>query len=314
MKMKTLRSKRLCAGDIIGLISPASPVFDILKIDNAVKYLESSGYKVQRGKNIYKRNGFLAGTDIERADDINRMFADDEVKAIFCLRGGYGSGRLLPLIDYNLIKANPKIFAGYSDITALHLALFKECKLITFSAPMPAVDFQPPIEEYTVSHFFDLISSKNGCPTSEFHLQKGNIISNGKAGGPLLGGNLTLVTSLIGTPFLPNFKDAVLFLEEIEEAPYRIDRMLNQLSLSGLLAKISGVILGAFTNCKGSNPEKPTLSLEEIFHNYFTKLNIPVIKNFPHGHITEFQTLPLGCPVTIDTEQKKIIFEINPVI
>ncbi len=308
--MKTLRAKPISQGDTIGLISPASPVWDTIKISNSVTYLESLGYKVICGKNIYKKYGFLAGTDTERADDINSMFGNDQVNAIFCLRGGYGSGKLLNLLDYGLIRANPKIFVGYSDITALHLALYKKCKLITYSGPMPAVDFQEPVDEYSISHLLNLISSKEKFKSFDYDLQNTNIIADGKATGQLLGGNLSILASQIGTPFLPNFKHAILFLEEIEEAPYRVDRMLNQLELSGILNIISGVILGAFTNCTESNPGKPTLSLEEIFQNYFLKLNIPVIAGFPHGHIQKFRTLPLGSPTTLDTELKIITFNL----
>src|SRR5687768_6332376 len=216
--MTVVKPPRLRKGDLIGLVSPASTPSSAEKIEGGVRYLEGLGYRVKVGAHAAKSHGYLAGTDQERAEDINSMIADPQVKAIFALRGGYGTPRLLPLIQYRLLARQPKIVSGFSDITALQLAIYKKSRLVTFSGPMPAVEFWKGPDPYTEENFWRLVTSK---------LSIGALLNpedeplcvhrEGKATGVLLGGNMALVTSTLGTPFMPSLRKAVLVLEEVDE-------------------------------------------------------------------------------------------------
>ncbi len=312
--MKILKPKKLLNGDLIGLISPASAVDEFSKVEQGVKYFEKLGYKVEVGKNIGKLHGYLAGSDEERLSDLHYMLRKKEVKAIFCIRGGYGSNRLLNKIDYNLVKRNPKIFVGYSDITALQLGFFAKTGLITFAGPMLAVDFYSEVNSYAEESFWTSITSnkplgKVKMPNGEklFGLNKGEKI------GRIIGGNLAVLSSLIGSKFLPDLKGKILLLEEIGEAPYRIDRMLSQLSFSNNLDKISGAVLGAFIDCNEKDPTKSSLTLGEVIEDYFGKLKVPVIYNLSHGHIENNLTIPLGIKVKINSSRTTLEFSESPV-
>jgi muramoyltetrapeptide carboxypeptidase len=302
--MRIVKPKRLKRGDLIGVISPSSSPDDITRIEKGVRYLESSGYKVIVGKNVGQNYGYLAGTDEQRIDDLHSMFGNREVKAVFCVRGGYGSPRLLDKIDYRLIERNPKIFVGYSDITALQLALLAKTGLITFAGPMIAVDFYDTINPYTEEIFWRLLTSnkkfgKINLPGNE----KIFTIVKGKTKGKIAGGNLSTFAALSGTKYTPQMKNKILLLEEINEAPYRIDRMINQLRLTGILKNVSGVILGAFVECYESDANKRTLTLSEVIADYFGKLKVPVVYNFPHGHIKNNITVPIGINLKINTSR-----------
>ncbi len=304
--MKILKPKALKKGDIIGIISPASSPDDFTRIEQGVRYLESLGYRVKLGKHIFKRYGYLSSTDDERAEDLNGMFADEKVRAIICVRGGYGTPRLLDRVDYSLIKRNPKIFVGYSDITALQLAIFKRTGLVTFSGPMLAVDIYSNFDDFSEEFFWRILTSKER--KIEIKNPDGvelNTLKPGKATGILLGGNLSLIASIMGTKYQPNFNESVLVIEDIGEEPYRIDRYLSQLKNSGVLYKISACILGQFTDCVPKEPEK-SLTLEQIFNDYLGNLKIPVISNLSYGHIPQKLTLPLGVKVGLDAKRQKI--------
>ncbi len=311
--MNVIKPAQLQSGATVGLITPASPVADKEKIRKSIDYLVEQGYKVKTGQNVGEVSGYLAGSDEQRVNDIHALFSDPEVKAIFCLRGGYGSGRMLDRVDYSLIRNNPKIFIGYSDITALHSAFFSKCGLVTFSGPMPAVDFQSESPSFTTTEFWKLVQTRDYW--KEFRLPESanlTFLTEGTAEGTLLGGNLTLINSLLGTAYLPDLRGSILFIEDIGEPPYRIDRMLNQLKLANVLSKLQGVILGDFSECIEPEPEKPTLSLQEVFANYFGDLSVPVLAGFPHGHIKLFSTLPLGIKVRISSLEKPITLLENP--
>ncbi|MBZ0199130.1 MAG: LD-carboxypeptidase [Ignavibacteriaceae bacterium] len=307
--MRIVKPKKLQQGDLIGILSPASSPDDLERIEKGVKYLEKRGYKVLVAKHVGKNHGYLAGTDSERLNDLHNLFQNKEVKAIICVRGGYGTPRLLDKIDYKKIKNNPKIFIGYSDITALQMAFLKNAGLVTFAGPMLAVDFYDEVNTYAEDFFWKMITSekkmgKVELPENEniFKLTKGN------ASGMLVGGNLALIAGLIGTNYLPSFKNSILFLEDVGEVPYRIDRMLSQLKLSGALDEIAGVILGSFSDCNEHDPMKKTLSLGEVIDDYFGHLNIPVVYNFPHGHIPAKATLPFGIEVKVNAAKEYIEF------
>lgn len=306
--MKIIKPKKLSKGDVIGIISPASSPDDLSKIESGVKYLENLGYRIEVGKNVGKYHGYLAGVDNERVDDLHYMFKKKEIKAIISVRGGYGTPRLLDKIDYNLIERNPKIFIGYSDVTALQMAILCKTGLVTFAGPMLAVDFADNnISPYTEEMFWPMITSnkkfgKIDLPDDEkiFSLIKGT------AKARLVGGNLALVSSLVGTDYLPSMKDKILFLEEIGELPYRIDRMLNQLRLSKILNQVKGVVLGAFIDCNEIDPTKRTLTLGEVISDYFESLNVPVVYNFKHGHIKDNVTLPFGIMFKLNASRNYI--------
>ena len=299
--MEIIKPEKLKRGDVIGIISPSSPVSDKVKLDSGVSYFEKMGYRVKVGINAMKEWGYLAGTDEERVEDIHNMFLDNEVKLIICLRGGYGASRLLDKIDYRIVKNNPKIFCGYSDITVLQNAFFKKTGLITFAGPMAGVDFYEDISEFTEQNFWNTVTSskpiKLNCP-------KGKRLSSYRSGiaeGKLIGGNLSMFVSLIGTEYLPGPEGKILFLEEVDEVPYRIDRMLNQLRLSGYLGKIKGVILGSFTDCIENDLQRKSLKLEEVMDDYFINdFHAPVLYNLNHGHIKDNITMPIGLNVKIN--------------
>ncbi len=302
----SLKPPALKKGDVIGIISPASSPDNFSRIEKGIFYLESLGYRVKPGKHIYKRLGYLSASDDERAEDLNEMFADPQVRAIFCVRGGYGTPRILDKINYNLIKRNPKIFVGYSDITALQLAIFKKTGLITFSGPMVAVDMYSDFDTFAEEFFWKILTNN----LKKIEIKNPDDVplvamKPGVATGILLGGNLSLLASIVGTKFQPDFSNSILVIEDIGEEPYRIDRYLSQLKNSGILGKIKGCIIGQFTDCLAKEPEK-SLTLEQIFNDYFGNLKIPVISNLSYGHISRKITLPIGAKVKIDAKRKNI--------
>jgi muramoyltetrapeptide carboxypeptidase len=299
--MRFIKPKRLCVGDLIGIISPASTPDDLSRINSGVKYLEKLGYKVQVGSHVGKYHGYLAGSDEERLSDLHSMFKNKNVKAVMCVRGGYGAPRLLDKIDYKLIKRNPKIFVGYSDITALQMAFLQKANLVTFAGPMLAVDFYDEVSSFTEDFFWRLVTSnkkigriKNPNNEKMYQLRKGS------AGGQIVGGNLALLVSLMGTQYFPDIRNKILLLEDTGEAPYRLDRLINQLRIANVFDKVRGVVLGAFTDCKEADPTKKTLTLGEVIEDYFTKIKKPVVYNFQHGHIKDNITIPYGIKVKLN--------------
>jgi len=300
--MDAVTPSALPSGGLIGLVSPATTVGDLSRIEKAARYLEGRGYRVAVGENVRKVHGYLAGTDAERAADLHSMFANKEVKAVMCIRGGYGTPRLLPLLNYRLIARNPKIFVGYSDITALQLAFWKKCRLVTFQGPMPGVDFIDPVDPFSEEMFWRLITSPRKAGRLVLPGQALTSLRPGHASGRLLGGNLSLVVALMGTAFLPDFRDAILCLEDVDEEPYRLDRMLMQLRLGGVLRRCAGVLLGQFTDCVPRDPSKPSLTVDEILQETAAASPVPVLANAPFGHIPVKLTVPFGVRARIDAE------------
>jgi muramoyltetrapeptide carboxypeptidase len=313
--MKVLKPKKLESGDLIGIISPASSPDKLEKIENGVKYLEKLGYRVKIGENVGKVHGYLAGTDDERLSDLHSMFKDKNVKAIFSIRGGYGSGRLLDKIDYGLIKKNPKIFVGYSDITSLQMAILKKTGLITFAGPMLATDFSSAVNEFAEENFWSVItSSKKIGKLHNPREEKFYALNSGRGEGPILGGNLAVLGSLMGTDYLPNLKNSILLLEDIGETPYRIDRLLNHLKLAKVFELVKGVILGRFVDCYEKDKSKETIKLNEVIEHYFSGLKIPVLYSFSHGHIKENLTIPFGLTCKLNTSRGFVEILENAVI
>ncbi len=300
---KLIKPKRLKAGDTVALISPSSGL-SADQIAKAVENMTSLGLKSKLGKYAGALNGFLAGTDKQRVEDIHWAFSDRSVDAVWCLRGGYGLSRILPQIDYRLIKANPKAFIGYSDITALHVAMHQRCGMVTFHGPVATSTLSDYTKDHVVKTLFNgtapdkiELSSDNTANTSL--LYKTEVIRAGTARGPLIGGNLSLLTAVAGTPYaLKDVKGKILFTEDVGEKPYRIDRMFTQLKQSVDMRQLAGLALGIFSECDA--PEgSPTVI--EVVKDQFADLGIPVIYGLSFGHIRDQCTLPLGVEAELDT-------------
>jgi len=305
--MKTIKPKVLKKGDLIGLVAPASTPSSEEKVNQSIKYLEQLGYRVKLGESVYKIFGYLAGTDKERAKDFNDMVKDRKIKAIFALRGGYGTPRILSMIDYTSLRKNPKIIVGYSDITALQLAVFRKTGLITFSGPMPAIDMCNGMDSYTEEHFWRCLTSINRIGLLSNPVNKPlRILRPGIARGHLLGGTISLLVSLLSTPFQPQLSNSILVIEDIDEAPHRVDRMLAQLYNAGVLQKLSALVYGKFINCIPSDLSVPHLTLEQIQKDYAKKVCCPVASDFQYGHVTPKLTIPLGVKAMLDTKRKCI--------
>jgi muramoyltetrapeptide carboxypeptidase len=298
--MRIIKPKCLRHADVIGICAPGSPPASEDKLNKGICYLEHLGFRVELGKNIYRRRGYLAGTDTQRAADINQLFANSRVKAIFTVRGGYGSHRILPFLDYSLIKHNPKILVGYSDITALHFAVLTKSGIVSFSGPMVASEMSEGLRGEVEERFWNMLMSPNP-PNAIKGKSKPLSILDGKgvATGRLLGGNLSLISALIGTPFFPSLNDPIFILEEIDERPYRIDRMLQQIKLSGIFNNTKGIALGDFSGCD-SEKKKTSLSLQEVFKDAFQHHQFPIISNLPFGHLKNSLSFPIGVRAKID--------------
>ena len=289
--------KPLKYGDTVMIIAPAGPP-SIEHILQAKQKLEELGLFVIIGQSVQEKRGYLAGDDAIRVHDLHKAFANPYVKAIFCARGGYGTGRLLPYINYALIRDNPKIFWGYSDITALHIAFGQFSQLVTFHGPMME-EVGKGLDSLSFSSFKQLF---HPCSIISEGLEFIHSFSCSIT-APLVGGNLAVITSTLGTPYEIDTRNKLLLLEEIAEEPYRIDRMLNQLRLGRKLEQCAGVI---FASCHNCTSQKPSLSISEILYDYITSYNIPLLSGLPIGHIQPNVGVPLSVPATINGKQKTL--------
>ena len=306
----TLKPPRLKAGDTVGLINPAGATFHPDDVAIAQETLAALDLKMKPGKHLLDRYGYLAGSDKARAEDINTMFADSKVNAILTLRGGWGCNRLLDLLDYRSIARHPKIIMGYSDITSLLLALNAKTGLVTFHGPVGTSTWNTYSTNFVRKLLFNggAFSMENPREKGDNLAQTQNrvlTISGGKAKGRLLGGNLSVLTSMIGSDYLPDFTDNILFLEEVGEDIYRVDRMLTQLRLSGVLGRISGFVFGDCKNC-GPGEGYGSLTLEEVFDDHIKPLKIPAWYGAMIGHIENKFTVPLGIRAEINATNGKI--------
>jgi muramoyltetrapeptide carboxypeptidase len=305
--MTIIKPPRLRKGDLIGLVTPASTPSTEEKIQKGAQYFEHLGYRVKLGKYIRSEHGYLAGTDEHRAADFNEMVRDKNVKAIFAIRGGYGTPRILQMIDYRMLKANPKIIVGHSDITGLQLAVFRKTGLVAFSGPMTGVEMWNGIDPYTEENLWRLLTSTKKIGVLENPKDEPlKILKNGNARGQLLGGNFSLLACLMGTPFQPRLRGSILFLEDVEEAPHRVDRMLAQLLNAGVLPALAALVFGKFTDCNPSDPNKPYLTIDQVQEEYAEKIKCPVLANFQYGHIARKLTLPIGLHAALNTKQNRI--------
>ena len=298
---------RLRAGDIVGLIEPAGFTVDAFDLNIVLDTVRAMGLVPKPAPHLLKRYGYLAGTDRDRAADVNAMFADPAVRAIFAVRGGWGSARILPYLDYAVIRANPKLLVGFSDVTALHLALAARSQCPTIHGPNAAsswgalswesfrrLAFAGEMPTYRMPDGAeDRLVQRRGRPRT---------FGAGKASGRLLGGNLAVLTALVGTPYLPDFTGAILFVEEIDEAEYRIDRMMTQLSQAGMLGKVAGVVFGQCTNCGTDDSPGIGFSLSEILDQHLAPLGVPAFQGALFGHVANQYSLPVGIRAEIDAD------------
>lgn len=311
-----IRPKPLRTGDTVGLITPSTYVSDPDRLALAEHTVRYFGLKPKWGRNVRKQSGYLGGSIAERVDDLHAIFRDPEVNGIFCIRGGYGSAQLLDHIDYALIRSNPKIFLGYSDITALHLAINKKAGLITFHGPVVLSRFTDYTQKYFRKALFDSvpIGAVTNPPESNTLRPAHTLrtVRPGRASGTLIGGNLTLISTTMGTPYEIETSGRILFMEDIGEEPYRIDRMLTQLKLAGKLDAAAGIIWGECEDCH-PNDYKPsfqsTLSLGEIVDNILGNLKIPVLSGLTIGHTDDQVTLPEGVMATLDADKQELTIQ-----
>lgn len=289
-------------GDTIGLVAPSSALRQVDGLVKSIKVLEQQGFKVVIGESCGKKYGYLSGNDDTRARDINMMFKDKNIDAVFCLRGGYGTPRILDMLDYDMIRENPKIFIGYSDITAIHIALNQICDLITFHGPMVASDMLVDFNDFSKESYMNTITSTMplGKMNNPVGIEIKSMVS-GKARGKIVGGNLSLIVSTIGTLYEIDTVGKILFLEDIDEFTYSVDRMLTQLRLSGKLKDCEGIILGDFTKCLPQY-ENFDHTLMEVFHDIIVQAKKPTIYNLMAGHCTSKITIPLGVDAILDAD------------
>lgn len=311
-----IKPPALKKGDTIGLVTPASPLFEAHRtVIEATEKLHNLGFKTVLGKNIFKRYGYLAGSVEERVSDLHDMFSNPEVKAIMAIRGGYGSAQLLPHLDYELIKKHPKILIGYSDITSLLLGIHAQTGLVTFHGPVAVSTFTDYTRKYLKQALMDTHAPQHiaDAPYDE-NLQTSNRIwafKQGIATGKLVGGNLTLFQSLLGTPFEVDTRDAILFFEDVGEEPYDVDRMLNHFKMAGKFDHCRGVIFDKMPTVKPADYEPAfyrNLSVEQVIEDVFKEFDFPVCVGFSLGHIKNKPTMPLGIKVRLDANKRQIEF------
>jgi muramoyltetrapeptide carboxypeptidase len=301
---------RLAPGDTIGLAAPASPPDKPEIIDEVISRFTALGFKIKPGKFLRERDGYLAGSDEERAADINALFADPEVKGIFALRGGYGSCRILPLLDYTAIRANPKPFVGYSDITAMHLAILVKSGLVTFHGSNASSAFQPEnIAACRQMLMASEVAAAGPCAgagilfsRNDSHGAKVKTVVPGRAQGQLLGGNMTCLLRLLATPYAPDFRRAILFLEDTCEKAYRVDGMFAHLRLAGILSQISGLILGQFDHTDADEQTRITACLQREAE----RIGVPCVSGAPIGHFPEQIIVPQGAQAELDAGEGKL--------
>ena len=304
------RPERLKQGDFVGICAPAGALRREEEISEFTQILNEMGYRVKVGPNCTKKYGYFAGTDEERASDFMGFIQDPEVKAIFFLRGGWGCARLIPHLDFETISDNPKIIMGFSDITTLLNAITTQCQMHTFHGPSGNSSWNDYSRSYVkrILEEGETVHFKNAPGDSEIITY-----ASGKASGVLWGGNLTVICSLIGTEYLPSRLKGILFLEDVSEEPYAIDRMLTQLKMSEMLHNCKGIILGNFRKCVAEEPER-SFTLEEVFEQHFKDSNIPVFFGAQIGHVVNKFTIPLGVTVIMDADNGELIMLESAVI
>jgi muramoyltetrapeptide carboxypeptidase len=301
----SVKARALRPGDTIGIVAPAGPITPD-GLEQGIARLHAWGYRTLVGESVLDRRGYLAGTDTRRAADFNAMWANPDVAAVLCARGGYGVMRILEQLDWELIRRQPKFFCGFSDITALHVALEQEAGLITFHGPMAVAFGQAELYNGTgLKQALVQTMPLGPVPWPEPEqaapgVPLPTVIRTGEVEGRLIGGNLTLLTGLMGTPWEPDFTGRIVVIEEVDEYPYKVDRMLTQLLLGGKLRHAAGILFGDSPSCMYGAEGKPSLTLMEVLEDRLGPLGIPVLYGFPCGHTEYRATLPLGAAARLD--------------
>jgi muramoyltetrapeptide carboxypeptidase len=303
-----LKPRRLRKGDTVGLVAPAGFITES-QLERSIGHLEMLGFRVVYNERIFARHGYFAGDDATRARDLESMFADPVVKGIFCVRGGYGSIRIIPYLDFEVIRDNPKALIGFSDITALSYVLFVKTGLVTFHGVTAATSFN----EYTTENFrrvlvdpslpAELYPADEERTENEYKLM---VIRGGRATGRLVGGNLSIMVSMLGTPYDIDMSGKLVFIEEVREEPYRIDRMLTQMRKAGKFTNAAGIVLGVFRDCEAREEESNGFSLMEVLYDRLYDLEIPVIYGMSFGHIVNKLTFPVGINTELNTVYRRL--------
>jgi muramoyltetrapeptide carboxypeptidase len=311
--MTTIKPKALVRGDAISVVAPAGPL-DRERIDRALARLRQRGFRTKTYGDIYRSRGYLAGDDATRAGELMAAFADPETAAVWCARGGYGVARLLDRLDFDVILRHPKVFIGFSDITALHLAIQRRTGLVTFHGPnlqdgFGKADDMPAATETAL--WRAVWAEEQPEPQRGYALDFAGLeppalrtIRPGKARGPLTGGNLSVLAGIMGTPFEIETAGRILFLEDVGERLYRVDRYLAQLWLAGKLQSAAGVLIGNFSNDDAE--AEPPEAMASLLDDYFGRLRVPVLAGFPAGHVRQNLTLPMGALVELDAGDKRV--------
>ena len=298
--------KKLKCGDTIGIIAPSSPV-PKEKLPQCQKVLEDMGYKVKIGKSAFESVcGYMAGSAKLRAEDINSMFADKEINAIFCIRGGYSSCKVMEFLDYNIIKNNPKIFVGYSDITSFNIAFNQKCDFVTYHGPMVSSNMIDRYDDFTKKSFEYALNMDKELVLKNPDGEDFKVLVKGYAKGRITGGNMTLINPSIGTDYEIDTKGKILFIEDVDESVPRIEKMLYQLKYSGKFDDCVGVLIGDFSDCINTYDE--SYNVENLMEDFFKDFKKPVMYNIKSGHCSPMSTIILGSNCTMDTEKKTIKF------
>lgn len=302
MKQRS-KPRALKMGDRVGLVAPAGPAKDAARLEEARSALASLGFEPVLGASCHASYGYLAGRDDVRAADLNAFFADPGIAGIVCLKGGYGTPRILDRLDYEAIGRTPKIFLGYSDITGIHLAIDRYCGFPTFHGPMPSSDMLPEFDEFSRRSWLAAVTTRGplGLLPRPEGMGPSTTLVPGTARGRIVGGNLSLIAASMGTPYEIDTRGRILFIEEVHERPFRVDRMLNQLRLAGKFAAAAGIVLGSWKDC-GPAEGVPSLSLEEVFADIIAPAKRPTIYGFPAGHESPSLSFPLGVEAELDAE------------
>ncbi len=285
----------------ITIVAPASPI-EMSEADKThiINWFQSHGFLARFAPHCFEQERFLAGSDIHRAQDVNEAFADDETDIVVALRGGYGSPRILDKIDYKMIRKHKKPFFGFSDLTALQLALYRQCELSSYTGFNANFLLKPLGSQMETT----LLQALNNEPLTVTGLDG---VVAGTAYAPVVGGTLTLLSGLLGTSYMPDLRDTILVVEEVHEEPYRIDRLLNQLRLAGALSQLSGVVLSSCADCLAK--DKADGTVQEVFADYFGNKKIPVVTAFPYGHIPDHIIFPLGRKGRLDANRGTLVFD-----
>jgi muramoyltetrapeptide carboxypeptidase len=303
MKIPIVQPPRLKAGDTIAVIAPASPIYSREVFDPGIAALEKMGFKVRIDNRIFQSSRYLAGNDADRAEELMCSLENPSIQAIIALRGGYGCARLIPYLKESRLRSHPKILMGFSDLTTLFLFLNRRFGWVTFHGPMAATSTLAEFAPDQRQHLLSLWTDPDYRPT--FTFPQLEAWSPGIAEGTLVGGCLSVIVTSLGTPYEIQTKGKILFLEDTGEPPYRLDRMITHLHLAGKLKSLKGLLLGSFQDCE---PTQGNYTASDVLRDILTDLKVPILSNFPAGHIQDNWTLPLGARIQIDTDSKSVRF------